>query len=268
MRWYNPGVVTGLMLALLSFGQVVSRAASASQAASTTPALGASSPAAQQNVDQVARLYSSKSSIATVKMEIVNENGPKALSMKIWSLGDKVLVRIESPQDEAGTAILKVGSQVWYYLPKTDRTVKLPTSMTMSSWMGSTFTIDDLVKQSFLARDYTIATSFEGKRSAVAVYEYTLTPKPEAVVVWGKIVLQIRQVNLMPAWQGYYDEENKLVRELTFTDYKTMGTRLVPTRLVMQSADKPGEQTTVVYEDIRFDVPISEETFSLPHLKQ
>ena len=103
MRWYNPGVVTGLMLALLSFKQVVSRAASASQAASTTPALGASSPAAQQNVDQVARLYSSKSSIATVKMEIVNENGPKALSMKIWSLGDKVLVRIESPQDEAGS---------------------------------------------------------------------------------------------------------------------------------------------------------------------
>jgi hypothetical protein len=36
----------------------------------------------------------------------------------------------------------------------------------------------------------------------------------------------------------------------------------------MQSADKPGEQTTVVYEDLRFDVPIREETFSLPHLKQ
>jgi len=261
-------LVIGLALTLLSFRQVVSRADSTPQAASTTPARGASSPAAQNIVDQVARLYSSKSSIATVKMEIVNENGPKALSMKIWSLGDKVLVRIESPQDEAGTAILKVGSQVWYYLPKTDRTVKLPTSMTMSSWMGSTFTIDDLVKQSFLVRDYTITTSFEGERSAVAVYEYTLTPKPEAVVVWGKIVLQVRQVNLMPAWQGYYDEDNKLVRELTFADYKTMGTRLVPTRLVMQSADKPGEQTTVVYEDISFDVPISEETFSLPHLKQ
>src|SRR6202043_398431 len=103
-------------------GPVVSRASSASQAASTEPARGASSPAAQQNVDQVARLYSGKSSIATVKMAIVNENGPKALSMKIWSLGEKVLVRIDSPQDEAGTAILKVGSQGWYYLPKTDPT--------------------------------------------------------------------------------------------------------------------------------------------------
>ena len=95
--------------------------------------------------------------------------------------------------------------------------------MTMTSWMGSAFTIDDLVKESFLTRDYSITTSFVGMRGKVAVYEYTLTPKPEAAVVWGKIILQIRQVNLMPAWQGYYDEDGQLVRELTFSDYKNDG---------------------------------------------
>jgi hypothetical protein len=47
-----------------------------------------------------------------------------------------------------------------------------------------------------------------------------------------------------------------------------MGARLIPTQLVMRVADKPGEQTTVVYEDISFDVPIGAETFSLPDLKQ
>jgi hypothetical protein len=134
--------------------------------------------------------------------------------------------------------------------------------------MGSDFTLDDLVKQSGLARDYSLANSFEGKRAAVAVYEYTLTPKPGVVVVWGKIVLQIRQANLMPAWQGYYDEDGKLVRELTFSDYKTKSGRLIPTRLVMRSADKPGQQTTIVYEDVAFDVPIGAEMFSLPTLKR
>ena len=261
MRWQTPTMIICFAATLLSSGQV-------SRAASAPPLRSGGTPPAQETVEQVARLYSSNSSIAIMKMSIVNENGPKTLSMKIWSLGEKVLVHIDRPQDEAGTAILKVGSKIWYYLPKTDRTIKLPTSMTMTSWMGSAFTIDDLVKQSFLTRDYTTTTSYEGKRSTVAVYEYTLTPKPEAVVVWGKIVLQVRQANLMPAWQGYYDEDGKLVRELTFADYKKMGTRLVPTRLVMQAANKPGEQTTVVYEDIRFDLPISEETFTLPHLNQ
>ena len=78
-------------------------------------------------------------------MQVSNEDGQRNLTMKIWSLGEKVLVRIDGPQDQAGTAILKVGRDIWYYLPKTRRTVKLPTSMTMTPWMGSAFTIDDLV---------------------------------------------------------------------------------------------------------------------------
>jgi len=217
-------------------------------------------------VERVARLFSSKSSIATLKMHITNEDGQRDISMKIWSLGDKTLVRITGPQDEAGTAILKVGSDIWYYLPRSKRTVKVPASMAMTSWMGSDFTIDDLVKETFLTRDYSIVTSFEGKRGRVEVDEYTLTPKPEAAVVWGKIILQIRQADAVPTWQGFYDEDGRLVRELTFSEYKTVGGRVIPTRLVMRPADKSGAQTTIEYDDIAFDVPISQGTFSLPGL--
>jgi outer membrane lipoprotein-sorting protein len=220
---------------------------------------------AQETVARVASLFSSKSSIATVNMQITNEDGQHALSMKIWSEGDKVLVRITSPQDEAGTAVLKEGSDIRYYLPKSNRTVKIPASMAMTSWMGSDFTIDDLVKEPFLTRDYTIATSFEGKRGGVAVYEYTLTPKPDAAVVWGKIVLQFRQADGVPTWQGYYGDDGKLARDLTFSEYKTKSGKLIPTHLVMKSDDKAGAQTTIDYEDIAFDVPIIAGTFSLPN---
>jgi outer membrane lipoprotein-sorting protein len=223
---------------------------------------------ARETVDRVARLFSGKSSIATLQMQIFGENGQRDLTMKICTQGDDALVRIISPQKDAGTAILKIGSDVWYYLPKVNRTIKAPSSMTMTSWMGSDFTLDDLVKESGLVRDYSLANSFEGKRGEVAVYEYTMTPRPGAAVVWGKIVLQVRQANLMPAWQGFYDEDGKLDRDLTFSDYKTIGGRLMPTRLVMRSLDKPGQQSTIVYEDIAFDVPIGAETFSLPNLKR
>jgi outer membrane lipoprotein-sorting protein len=256
MGWQKRSAAMFLALALLLTVVQMSHAANA-----------ADDQRERETVERVARLFSSKSSITTVKMQISNEDGQRNLSMKIWSLGDKVLVRITSPQDEAGTAILKDGSDIRYYLPKSNRTVKIPASMAMTSWMGSDFTIDDLVKQSFLTRDYSISISFTGKRGGVAVYEYTLTPKPEAAVVWGKIVLQIRQADSVPTWQGYYDEDGKLVRELTFSEYKTIGGRLIPTRLVMRPADKAGAQTTIEYEDIAFDVPISEGTFSLPDPK-
>jgi hypothetical protein len=223
-----------------------------------------SSQPVRMTVERVAHLFGSKSSIATIKMQIFDEDEQRDLSMKVWSWGDRTIVRITSPPEQSGVAILKVGSDIRYYLPKSKRTVKVPASMTMTSWMGSAFTIDDLVKETFLARDYSITTSFEGKRGGIEVYEYTLTPKPNAPVVWGKIVLQIRRADAAPTWQGFYNEDGSLVRELTFSQYKTIGGRSIPTRLVMQPADKSGTRTTIDYEDIAFDVPISEEIFLLP----
>jgi outer membrane lipoprotein-sorting protein len=228
----------------------------------------ASDPQAQEAVDRVGRLFSSKSSIATVNMQISNDDGQRNLSMKIWSLGDKTIVRITSPENEAGVAILKVGNDLEYYLPKSNRTVKVPASMAMTSWMGSDFTIDDLVKEKFLTRDYLVSNSFEGTRGGVAVHEYTLVPKPGAAVVWDKIVLQVRQADSVPTWQGFYDEDGKLVRQLTFSEYKTIDGRLIPTRLVMQPTDKAGARTTIDYQTIAFDAPISEGTFTLPNSKQ
>lgn len=248
---------------------------------------GVGDPRPQEIVDRVGRLFVSRSSIASVEMEITKDDFQRKISMQFWSLGESnILVRIRRPPEDAGTAILKVGSKIWYYLPKSNRMVKMPAAMLMTSWMGSHFTLDDLVKESRLTNDYVIATSFEGLRDGVALSEYTLTPKPAAAVVWGTITLEIRQADMMPVRQRYYDEDGKLVRELTFSEYKTVSERLIPTRLVMQSFQKVGavggvlaqgvmrpqdqavEQTTITYENIVFDVPISEGTFSLENLRQ
>src|SRR5271170_4791897 len=122
----------------------------------------ADNPGAEQVVARMAHLFSSTSSIATLTMQISNEDGQRNLSMKIWSSGDKVLIRIAAPQKEAGIAILKNGDDISYYLPKSNRTVQIPASVESSSWLGSDFTIDDLVKETFLARDYSVSESFQG----------------------------------------------------------------------------------------------------------
>jgi outer membrane lipoprotein-sorting protein len=221
---------------------------------------------AREVVDRVARLYSSKSSIATLQMQISGENGTRNLSVKIWTQGENALVRIISPEKDAGTAILKTGSDIWYYLPKANRTIKAPGSTTMTSWMGSDFTIDDLVNGGSLINDYSVTTSFKGIRDGVAVDEYSLEPRPGAAVVWGAIGMRIRRADSMPVYQLYYDEDRKLVRELTFSEYKQMGGRFIPARVVMKVIDKPDEPTAIEYKDVVFDAPISEETFSLPNL--
>jgi outer membrane lipoprotein-sorting protein len=224
---------------------------------------------AREIVDRIDQLLRGDSSMGTIEMQIVTTNWQRTLSLQIWSRGtEDALIRVLKPEKEAGTATLKVGNNIWNYLPKVNRTIKIPTSMMMASWMGSHFTNDDLVKESRLIDDYFITISFEGERNGSAIYEFTLTPKPDTASVWGKIVLEVLQESLLPTWQRYYDEDGKLVRELIFADYQVMGGRRIPTRLAMSPLDKPGEQTAIVYHDLAFDVPLSDETFSLRNLER
>ena len=223
---------------------------------------------AEEIVDEVDRLLRGRSSRGTVVMEIVTEHWTRSMEMRIWSLGtDYSLIRVLSPRKDAGTATLKSENEIWNYLPRVDRTIKLPASLMGAAWMGSHFTNDDLVKESRIIEDYDIEIGYEGERDGVTVWEFVLTPKPEAAVVWGRIEEQVRQDDLMPVWVRYYDDRGDLARTMVFSDFRTMGGRLVPAHMVIEPADKPGESTTITYRDLEFDVGLDPSFFSLQRLR-
>ena len=218
---------------------------------------------ARDIMDLVDQLMRGESSIARITMDIQTENWDRSLTLRTWSLGtDHSLIRIETPQREAGTATLMANQEVWNYLPRVDRTIKVPSSMMAGSWMGSHLTNDDLVKESRLVDDYEI------EREGTEVWEFLLTPLPEAPVVWGKIRYAVRKQDFMPLWARYYDESDEIVRTMTFSDFRLMGSRLVPAVMTMQPADKPEETTVIRYHELDFDVDLDEDDFSLRNLRR
>ncbi len=232
-------------------------------------AVAESQPSPREIIDRVDRLLRGDSSRGVTSMEVVTENWKRTLSMEVWSLGtDYSLVRVTAPAKEAGTATLKSDKDIWNYLPKVDRTVKIPASMMSGSWMGSHFTNDDLVKDSRLIDQYDIEMSFHGERDGETVWEFKLTPKPDAPVVWGHIEYVIRQQDSMPLSARYYNEDGELSRTMEFTDFKDMGGRVVPAVMNMYPADKPGERTSMIYRELEFDVDIDQSFFSLQSLKR
>ncbi len=232
------------------------------------PSGAAAQETARDLIDRVDRLLRGQSSHAVATMEVVTENWERSMSLELWSLGtDYSLIRITAPKKEEGTATLMADDEIWNYLPRVDRTIKIPASMMMGAWMGSHFTNDDLVKESQLIDDYDIEFSYEGARDGVEVWELALTPKAEAAVVWGHIEYQVRKSDTMPTWARYYDEDGTLVRTMTFSDFQTMGGRLVPMAMDMHPEDKPGERTSVRYTELEFDIDIDESFFSLRALR-
>lgn len=201
------------------------------------------------------------------EMHVKTRRYERTVVMDMWSKGtDRTLVRIVSPARDAGIATLKVEDNLWNYLPKTDRTVRVPAGMMSGSWMGSHVTNDDLVHDSRLSEDYTyrVEERPEGEQGRWVI---ELTPTESAAVVWGRVVAQIG-ADRLPQEIRYYDSRDALVRTMTWSDVQEFGNRRIPSRFRVQPADQPQEFTEFRYVKLDFDTPVPDSTFSLQSLKR
>ena len=214
------------------------------------------------------RLWGSTSE-GEYEMTITTPHWSRTLKLLSWmQRPDKTFVRILSPKKEAGIGSLRIKNEMWNYLPKIERVIKIPPSMMLQPWMGSDFTNDDLVKESSMVDDYVHRIEATETVGGVAVYRIVSTAKPEAAVVWGKLVYRVRKNDLMPLSQQYYDERGELIKELTFSDVRQMSDRRIPTRWIMKPAKKPGSMTEIRIHKLRFNRPIAESTFTLRNLRR
>ena len=224
---------------------------------------------ARQILDHVDDLYRGESSHGQLTMTVTTAHWTRSLEIEFWSKGkDQSLFRILAPKKEEGTATLRSGNDIWNYLPRIKRIIKLPSSMMSASWMGSHLTNDDLVKESRMANDYSYEVTFDGNRGGRMVVEITCTPKPQAAVVWGKVTVTVDRERYLPLEIRYFDQDQSLSRTLTFSDVAALAGRELPTVLTVVPSDKPGESTVIHYEKLAFDVPLGDGFFSLRTLQQ
>jgi len=220
-------------------------------------------------LNSVDDVYRSNASHGILTLAVTTTNWQRTLTLEQWSKGnDMHLIKVLKPKKEKDLATLRVENNVWNYMPKVKRVVKIPSSMMSSSWMGSHFTNDDLVKQSRMVIDYDFSITYEGLRDGVDIVEITCIPKKNAAVVWGKVEVIVYRDDFIPLRIIYYDEDLQLSRTLDFTNIQKMGGKMIPTQMTMIPVDEPGESTAIQWKKIQFDLAISDDFFSLRKLQQ
>lgn len=216
-------------------------------------------------IREVEDQYTGSSSHTLMTMQVSTSHWQRSLEMEAWSLGrDHFLVRILEPAKERNVATLKNGREVWNYLPRVDRVIKIPPSMMGGAWMGSHITNNDLVKESHIDQDY----DFKLLAETEDYWRIEGLPKPEAAVIWGKIVYQVGKADRLPQRVEYFDEAMIAVREIRFDQVRDIGDRRLPMRMVVQPLDKPAERTILQYHRLEFDISLQENFFSLRNLKR
>lgn len=210
-----------------------------------------------------------QSNYARLTMEIIRPEWKRTMSMKSWAKGTEyALVLIVSPAKDKGMVSLKIGTEMWNWIPSIERSIKVSPSMMMQSWMGSDFTNDDLIKQSSIVVDYDHTIVGEERFQGKDCYKILLTPKPDAPVVWGKLLMWISK-DLKNQWKvAYYDEDQELVNVMTGYELKELDGRLIPTRWEMVPANEKGKKTVLTYDDIDFDIAITESFFSKQNMNR
>ncbi|MEJ2042634.1 MAG: outer membrane lipoprotein-sorting protein [Reinekea sp.] len=227
-------------------------------------AIAESDPKAIELLDRIDNLYQQENSHATMTMEIVTPDYSRSMTMESWAMGlDYSLVRVLEPKKDRGVATLKREKDMWNYLPKIRKVIKVPPSMMMGSWMGSDFTNDDLMREGSWVEEFDVTLAEEGTN-----YVLDLIAKPDTVTVWGKMKIIIDQSSLLPLKQIYFDEDGSAMREMAFTDVKTFGSVTLPTVMELTPLNKPGNSTRVIYNDMEFDTDINTDFFTLQNLKK
>lgn len=204
-----------------------------------------------------------------MSIAIVRPTWTREMNVKAWSKGiDYSLILITNPARDKGTTFLKRDKEIWNWVPSIDRSIKLPPSMMMQSWMGSDFTNDDLIKESSIIEDYTHKLLGDSVIEGRDCYKIELIPKPNAPVVWGKIYNWIDKKDFMELKTELYDEDGYLVNRVLFSEIETLDGRLLPSKMEYIPVDKEGHKTVIKYSNVDYDIDIGEGYFSLQNMKR
>lgn len=210
-------------------------------------------------------------------MRMVIENPawpkPREYEMRVWESrkAKKSFIRIVSPPREKGRAFLKDGNVFKVYIPseRENKPMTIPPSLMLQSWMGSDFTNDDLVRESSIVDDYKhTLEGVEKTDGGRVLLRVRMDPRPDAAVVWGKLVYWVRAEDYLPVKQVYYDEDGLKVRKMLLSEIENRGGREIPTKweMIPLEEDKEGHKTTLYIDEMEFNVDIDEGVFTEKNL--
>ena len=233
----------------------------------TTPAFSQNATEIIKKADE--KWNGEKSSESYMVMTIVRPTWERTIEFKNWTKGkDNALTLIAAPAKEKGQAFLKVGTEMWNWMPSIGRMVKLPPSMMADGWMGSDYTNDDILKESSIVVDFDNKIVGSETIDGLDCWKIELIPHEDAAVVWGKIIKWISKDEYIQMKSEYFDEDEYLIKTEFASDVKIMDGRKIPGKIEIVPADKKNQKTVVIINTMKFNIPIDDSFFSQQNMKK
>ncbi len=202
------------------------------------------------------------------RLIIDNGRRVRTLSMESWMEGrHKSYSYYKAPARERGTKMLKLDRKLWMYTPHTDRKILIAGHLLRQSMMGSDLSYEDMMEDEKISEAYAGTIDGEEKMEGVQTFVMTLKARRKTKT-YQTLKIWVDPVKNTVLKEEAYAKSGKLLKLIFFKEYRKIGHRLFPRKMVFRDMLKENTKTTYMFDKIQFDVDIPAKYFSQRILKR
>lgn len=201
---------------------------------------------------------------------LVIDNGRRirTLSMESWMEGViKSYTYYKAPARERGTKMLKRDRKLWMYTPHTDRKILIAGHLLRQSMMGSDLSYEDMMEDEKISEAYVGTIDGEEEMESVRTLVMTLKAKRNTKT-YQTLKIWVDPVKGIVLKEEAYAKSGKLLKLIRFKEYRKVGSRLFPRKIIFRDMLKENTKTTYMFDNIEFDIVIPTKYFSQSILKR
>lgn len=205
-----------------------------------------------------------------IEGRLIIDNGRRVrtLSMNSWMEGViKSYSYYKAPARERGTKMLKLEKKLWMYTPHTDRKILIAGHLLRQSMMGSDLSYEDMMEDEKISEAYVGTIDGEEELEGIQTLVMTLKAKKKTKT-YQTLKIWVDPVKNTVLMQESYAKSGKLLKLIRFKEYRRIGQRLFPRKIIFRDMLKDNTKTTYMFDKIQFDIDIPVKYFSQRILKR
>ena len=261
MRWSRRSwAVWGVLVCLLCL--------MSGQPAAAEPASPSGAPTAEQ---LLAAMDKNLTFEARKTRTVMTVEGRRTRSYEMVSYGrgeEDAAMEYVSPARDKGTRMLKLGDELWIYLPNVDRVQKISGHMLREGMMGSDVSYEDMLASRELRKRYNAKVTGAADLNGRGCWVLELKAKDDTVT-YPKRITYVDKQTYVPVKQELYALSGMLLKTWTMADVKEFANgRKFPTKMTIEDHVKKQSLTRIEFKEIEFNVQFPSEVFSLRWLER
>lgn len=242
-----------------AIGTTLSLMAARAEAATATPSASEIIERMERNTDFETVYYEAR-------MEISQRGRVNTKTMRAWADEDgRALIEFTNKRD-LGTRILKIGDDLWLFSPTADEEVRLSGEMLNQGLMGSDFSYQDALASERLTELYESTVVGIEELDGRPCYVLELVAREGAKVSYYRRKMWVDTERYLGLREELYAPSGKLLKQSSTVRIEKIGERYYPMEVIMEDMTRKESSTRLVIENIVFDRPISDDTFTRQRL--